>query len=96
VIIADTHAWIWWLSGRQRLSPAALDALEQTDVGVSAITLWEVAMLAVRGRIVLKTVPLDWLRESLSKSRTVVIPITPEIAVLAANMARESKILPIV
>ena len=49
MIVADTHAWIWWMSGSRKLSARARRELEAADeVGICAISCWEVAMLAAR------------------------------------------------
>jgi PIN domain nuclease of toxin-antitoxin system len=55
VIILDTHALIWLTEGQPELGDRARhladEALGHDDLGVSAITLWEIAMLHQRGRI---------------------------------------------
>lgn len=54
VIVLDTHIWIWWVHGDPTLSEsnrALLDSSEQTGIAVSAISCWEVARLAERGRL---------------------------------------------
>lgn len=43
-LLLDTHAFLWWLAGNRRLSPAARRAVEDTSNGVvvSAATAWEI------------------------------------------------------
>ena len=43
-LLLDTHAFLWWLAGNRRLSPAARRAVDDTsnDVVVSAATAWEI------------------------------------------------------
>lgn len=43
-LLLDTHAFLWWLAGNRRLSPAARRAVDDTsnDVIVSAATAWEI------------------------------------------------------
>ena len=43
-LLLDIHAFLWWLAGNRRLSPAARRAVEDTsnDVVVSAATAWEI------------------------------------------------------
>lgn len=58
MIVLDTHALIWWVDGDDRLSPAALRAIEDelTDrqqLLISAISAWETAMLIDHRRLVL-------------------------------------------
>jgi PIN domain nuclease of toxin-antitoxin system len=71
-VILDTHALLWMDREDPSLGVVARRAIEVAwragQVAVSAITFWEVAMLAERDRIVLP-VPVerwraDWLRQS--------------------------------
>ena len=43
-LLLDTHAFLWWLAGNRRLSPAARRAVDDisNDVVVSAATAWEI------------------------------------------------------
>ena len=43
-LLLDTHAFMWWLAGNRRLSPAARRAVDDNsnDVVVSAATAWEI------------------------------------------------------
>lgn len=46
MIVLDTHAWLWWVHEPERLSPAQREAITHNEndlIGVSAITLWEIA-----------------------------------------------------
>jgi PIN domain nuclease of toxin-antitoxin system len=89
VIVADTHAWVWWAAEDERLSGPALTALVNTDiVGIAAITLWEVAMLVEKKRLVLDRDVLGWLHKAISKTHIVMLPLTPEIAVTATAIPR--------
>ena len=50
--VLDTHVWLWWMANDQRLNPVWRDAIEtDTSVGVSAISLFEVAWLVEHKRI---------------------------------------------
>lgn len=88
--LLDTHAWVWWLSRERRLGRrafAALDGLAPDDRPLVAdISLWEVAMLVQRGRLVLSEPLADWL-EAASHPRVVtVVPIDAEIAAASAEL----------
>ncbi len=43
-ILLDTHAFLWWLSGSQRLSQTAHRAIEEeaNDILISAASAWEI------------------------------------------------------
>ena len=86
MIVADTHAWVWWAAEDEMLSRPALTALAKTDsVGIAAITLWEVAMLVEKNRLMLDRDVLAWLQKAISKTHVVVLPLTPEVAVSATT-----------
>ena len=87
MIILDTHAWIWWSNGSDKLSSAALQAIESTDlIGIPAICCWEVAMLISKGRLKFNLDIQDWLDLALSQPKTNLIPLTPQIAVLSTRL----------
>ena len=53
-LILDTHALVWAAEGSTRLGKAArevLSGLVREDIGVSALSLLEVAMLITKGRL---------------------------------------------
>ena len=55
-VVADTHAIVWYMLGLEKLSQAALDAMDRaTDSGdliyVSAISIVEIRYLIDRDRI---------------------------------------------
>lgn len=52
-LLLDTHAFIWWLEGNRRLSPAAVAEIEASidTTFVSAATAWEVATLIRLGKL---------------------------------------------
>lgn len=87
--ILDTHIWIWWVSQPSKLSDAAREHIaEAMHIGVSAISPWEVAMLVAKGRLALDRDVLLWIKQALQRPKVELIPISPEIAVTAVNLAR--------
>lgn len=90
--LLDTHIWIWWVNGDRRLDAetrAGLDALPSEDRPyLSAISLWEVAVLVDRQRIAL-TIPLQqWLRDASAPTIVEAIAITVDIAAETARFPR--------
>ena len=83
--LLDTHILCWWTLQPSRVSRAQRHALravaERGDsVGISAITLWELAMMADRGRIE-PPMPVDlWLAEIEEDAGIDVLPMTGRIA----------------
>ena len=89
--ILDTHVWIWWVSAPKRLSARAAHAIDQADeIGICAISCWELAMWVRAGRVELVGFDtLAWLRQALSLPRVTLLPLTPEIAVASADLGRD-------
>jgi PIN domain nuclease of toxin-antitoxin system len=59
-LILDTHVWIWAVEGlTANLGSATTEAIEAAaragSLAVSAISVWELAMLVKRGRLTLAT-----------------------------------------
>ncbi len=88
MILLDTHALIWLAVEPAKLSKAAREAIQESSrtggLGISAITLWEVAWLVTHRRIEFTCTPEAFLEEI--SSRTAVFPITHEIAILANQL----------
>lgn len=88
MILLDTHALIWLASEPGRLSKKATEAIRKASneggVGISAMTLWELAWLATHGRIVINGTAEAFVERITS--RTAILPITPRVAVLANQL----------
>ncbi len=90
MVVLDTHAWLWWVADRTRLSTAATAAIAESEsIGVAAISCWEVAMLVLRGRIALDRDLARWVRQALAQQGVVALPLTPPVALAAALLERE-------
>ena len=52
-LLLDTNALIWTLVNRERISPIAMDAIEDeaNDVFVSVVSAWEIEIKAARRRL---------------------------------------------
>jgi len=90
VIVLDTHTWIWWRAASGRLSRAAARELNRADaIGISTMSLWEVARLERAGRMVLDRGLSRWLSTALADDRIEVLPVSREIALTAAAVGGE-------
>lgn len=88
MIVLDTHAWIWLVSDPDQLGRAAHTALRGArSKGVAAISCWEVAMLAARGRIELDRDPVAWMDDALRSAEIELLPLTPAVAAASAQLA---------
>ena len=69
MILLDTHVLVWLDQAREDLGPAARELIQAAFVEdalfVSAITFWEVAMLAQKGRLRMSLDAQSWRRELL-------------------------------
>lgn len=82
--LLDTHTLIWALEAPEQL-PARIQALlsdpANLPFGVAAITPWEIAMLASRGRLQLGRPVSEWLAAALNPDFVSLLPLLPPIAV---------------
>ena len=84
-LVCDTHAFHWWTSEPERLSPAAGLALSAADeIVISVITWCELAWLAERGRIGTAGPIRSWIETLAGAVRT--IGLSPRIAATAASL----------
>ena len=85
MIVLDTHVLIWAMDGDRRLGSdarATIAAAEQDgDIGVSAITPWEIALLAEAGRLRLAHEVRAWIVAALALPGIRLLPIEPAIAI---------------
>lgn len=87
MIVLDTHAWIWLASEPERLGREARRLLRRERVrGVAAISCWEVATLAARGRIELDRDLVAWMEDALSETGAELLPLTPAVAAASAQL----------
>ncbi len=90
MIILDTHALVWWRAAPEKLGRAARRACERSPaIGVSAISFWEIGMLTARGKLKLRIPLTEWVRETLQGPRIEDLPVTAEIAALAASLTMQ-------
>lgn len=90
-LLLDTHVWIWLMDGMEREMGA--EALEMVRVAsargrvmVSAISVWEVAMLDAKGRVRFSMEAGEWVRRALGAPGLRLAALSPEIAVESARL----------
>ena len=89
MIVLDTHAWIWLVSDPDKLGNAGRKAIgRDRSRGIAAISCWEVAMLAARGRIELDRDPVTWMDDALEAEDIELLPLTPAVAVASAQLGK--------
>jgi len=89
MIVLDTHVWIWWVHGDERLTRTqaeVIDANETDVIGVSAISCWEIAKLVEYGRLELPGSLEEWFEDALSYPGIRLFELTPEIAIESTQL----------
>lgn len=90
MILLDTHVLVWAVDGNRRLGPNTAAVIEQSRrvdrIGISAITPWEIALLAERGRLRLAQDVGEWMDAALRAQGVDVLPIEPAIAVASVRL----------
>ena len=82
-ILLDTHVWLWLMQGHVTLRQTDIlgRAASKGGLYVSPMSCWEIAMLAVRGRIHLGMPPQDWVEATLKAPGIPLLDLTPKVAV---------------
>jgi PIN domain nuclease of toxin-antitoxin system len=89
LILLDTHAFVWLADGSERLSePARAAIAEDAEPAISAISAYEVAYLALRGRLELDRPVGAWVGDALSAHGVRALPLTVAIALRAGSLER--------
>jgi len=93
MIVLDTHALVWWAAGDSQLSRAAREAIEaeaqDVEILVSAISAWEVAMLAKAGRLALTMDAAAWLDTVAEVPAIRFVPVDVRISVQSVDLPGE-------
>lgn len=89
MILLDTHAWVWWVHGDERLSAKAAKSLEDYEsggLGVSVISCWEVAKLVEVGRLEFPVSLDEWLERALAYPGVALIDLNVAIVVESTRL----------
>jgi len=90
-IICDTHIPLFWANAPSRLSSRAAAALEKGrqdgQLAIADISLWELALLHERGRLLLPedVSAVEYVSRLLQALRLQVLPISADTAVLSRS-----------
>lgn len=89
--ICDTHVLLFWADRRERLTDAALHALDQGrdrgGLACAAISFWEIAMLFRKNRLTLpaRHTPTSYMEDIVESLGLNILQLTPSIAALAES-----------
>ncbi len=81
-VLYDTQAWLWTHVDPDRLSPAALDLIQDPaiELFLSAASAWEITIKHALGRLPLPDPPLLYVPSRMARSDTRALVVTHEHA----------------
>ena len=87
-ILLDTHIWLWYALGNPQLSERlrSVIAADSTELWLSSISIWEVLLLAEKGRISLQLDPVEWIDRSIQALAIREVPLDRQIAILSRKI----------
>jgi len=87
-LLLDTHVWLWSLVEPERLGRRVLSALRAADseIWVSAISIWELLLLVEKGRVVIDGTPQDWVETAFSRAPFHEAPINRAVALRSRSV----------
>jgi PIN domain nuclease of toxin-antitoxin system len=92
MIVLDTHIWVWWVHDDTKLTKAQIEIIKANEVdtiGISAISLWEIAKLIERKRLILPCPIEEWFEQAMSYPGVRVLELTPEIVIESTQLPGE-------
>jgi len=94
-LLLDTHIWLWLACGVQgKIRPSTLRAIEQAgqrrDLFISIISVWEIALLESKRRIVLPMPTQKWMARALDNPGLKLIALDePEIVLDSCQLPEQ-------
>jgi PIN domain nuclease of toxin-antitoxin system len=87
-LLLDTHIWLWYALGNSQLSEnlRILIASDTTELWLSPISIWEVLLLAEKGRISLQDDTAPWIKQSIKALAICEAPLNHQIALLSRQI----------
>lgn len=90
MIVIDTHVLVWWVSGTEPLSKIAAKAIKnnlgKSEIIISSISAWEIAMLIGKNRLVLSMDVESWLDEVSQIDGVRFMPVDNEIGIKSTQL----------
>lgn len=89
-LLLDTHVWLWFMLADPELAISERNAINRAaasgDLKIAAISVWEAALLASRGRVALGQHLAQWMSEAVSAPGLSIEPLLPQVAVEACSL----------
>lgn len=88
-LLLDTHIWLWYLRGSNRLPPAFRRAIDRGPDApwLSPASIWEIALLVGSGRLGIETPLREWIDNMTAALPMREAPITNEVALVGEEVA---------
>jgi PIN domain nuclease of toxin-antitoxin system len=88
-LLLDTHIIVWAASGVDAFEPRVATLLTDTrhELWMSAVSAWELAMLAERGRLELRPDPERWIAAAVAGLGLREAPLTAAIALESCRLS---------
>ena len=82
-LLLDTHILLWSLLDPKHLTKQVSVELENpsNELWLSPISSWEIIILVEKGRVILDSDPVSWIRRVFRKISFTEAPITHEVAI---------------
>ena len=89
-LLLDTHVWIWFMLANAELAANGRNLINRAAatgrLRIAVISLWETALLASRGRVVLGQPLGQWITAAVSAPGLSIEPLLPQVAVEASSL----------
>ena len=81
--LLDTHVWLWYLLGSDRLPRSLAAAIDDAAgaIWLSPISVWEACMLHERGRLTFEGGPRRWIEAALRAFPVEEAALTGQVAI---------------
>ena len=91
--ILDSHALYWFAEDDPKMPPRVKDIIEdeQTEVWVSVVSIWELAIKAANGKLELAAQPEIYFSDLLKKNGFSLLNVTYSHVILAARLPLHHK-----
>jgi PIN domain nuclease of toxin-antitoxin system len=86
--LLDTHTFLWWNLGDQRLSQTARELIGDggNEIFLSAASAWEIAIKCAKGRLALPEIPERYVANRMTLHRFQPLPIQLSHALHVFNL----------
>lgn len=93
-LLLDTHVWVWFVEDEprrfsRRIVPLVERAVQRNELVISAISVWEIALLEATGRIELAMDVRTWMGRALAFPGVRLKGLSPSVAIEATRLPGE-------